>query len=60
MREEEQVMGEFRITTSGSRAPRRRNRLRKELVGVEKSVTIKTPIAEFRRTKYYKIVKNKR
>ena len=60
MREEEQVMGEFRITTSRFRALRRRNRLRKELIDVEKSVTIKTPIAEFRRTKYYKIVKNKR
>ena len=56
---ERTVQGEFRITTSGSRALRRRNRLREELVGVEKCVTIKAPIAEFRRTKYYKIVKNK-
>jgi hypothetical protein len=31
----------------------------KNFVGIERSVTFKTPLVDFRRTKYYRVVKRK-
>ncbi len=53
-------MSGYRRTPAGFRIPRRRSKARKELVGIERSVTFKTPLVDFRRTKYYRVVKRKR